>query len=194
MGALHSLVQKRRCNIAIVGVHPSAMDYGDYDTPDGKVPQSLWDTLSEMEGVYQVDPCRRTFDLGKWNISCHSFHHQKITRWIDENLHTRWSEIPLALPPFAKSPSPERLSRNRVSRSIALGLTYASPGSHYLRSLAARTVSPKITTVLRNPWRQTPPVQSSERTDYRDRPNGGLDDAGWVRHNPRLDRLPPPRR
>jgi hypothetical protein len=62
-------------NIAIVGVHPSAMDYGDCDTPDGNMPQSLWDTLSEMEGVYRVDPCHRTFDLGKWNISCHSFHH-----------------------------------------------------------------------------------------------------------------------
>jgi hypothetical protein len=66
----------------------------------------------------------------------------------------------LVLPPFAEFPSPERLSQNRVSRSVASGLTDASPVSHYLRSLAARNVSPKITTVVRNPWRQTPPVQS----------------------------------
>jgi hypothetical protein len=67
-------------NITIVGVHPSAMDYGDCDTPDGNVPKSIWDILSQMDGVYRVDPCRRTFDLGKWNISCHLSHHQKITR------------------------------------------------------------------------------------------------------------------
>jgi hypothetical protein len=147
-------------NIAIVGVHPSAMDYGDCDTPDGSVPKSIWDTLSQMGGVYGVDPCRRTFDLGKWNISCHSSHHQQITRWIDENLYPYWSAIPLDLPPFAAFPSSGRLSRNCVSRSVASGLTGASPVSHYLRSLAAQDVSPKIMTVLRNPWRQTPPVQS----------------------------------
>jgi hypothetical protein len=113
-----------------------------------------------MDGVYRVDPCRRTYDLGKWNISCHSSHHQKITRWIDENLHDRWAAVPLEMPTFAAFPSPTRLSRNRVSRSVASGLTDASPISHYLKSLAARNVSTKIKTVLRNPWRQTPPVQS----------------------------------
>jgi hypothetical protein len=29
------------CNIAIVGVHPDAMDYGDQDTPDDNFPSSL---------------------------------------------------------------------------------------------------------------------------------------------------------
>jgi hypothetical protein len=147
-------------NIAIVGVHPSAMDYGDVDNPDDNVPKSLWETLSAMDGVYRVDPCRRTFDLGKWNISCHSSEHQKITRWIDAHLHARWAAIPLKLPSFSAFPSPTRLSRNRVSSSVASGLTDASPVSHYLKSLAARNVSTKIKTVLRNPWRQTPPVQS----------------------------------
>jgi hypothetical protein len=162
-------------NIAIVGVHPTAMDYGDSDNPDTNVPTSLWDTLSAMDGVYRVDPCRRTYDLGKWNISCHSSHHQKITRWIDDNLHARWSAIPLPMPPFAAFPSPTRLSRNRVSTSVTSGLTDASPVSHYLKSLAARNVSTKIKTVLRNPWRQTPPVQSVQykfdKTEY-PLPNG----------------------
>jgi hypothetical protein len=148
-------------NIAIVGVHPSAMDYGDTDTPDANVPKSLWDTLSEMDGVYRVNPCRRTYDLGKWDISCHSSHHPKITRWIDENLHDPWAAaVPLEMPTFATFPSPTRLSRNRVSRLVASGLTDASPVSHYLKSLAARNVATKIKTVLRNPWRQTPQVQS----------------------------------
>jgi hypothetical protein len=65
-------------NIAIVGVHPAAMDYGDDDNPDPNFPTSLWNTISQMPGVYRVDSCRRTHDLGKWNISCHSAHHQDI--------------------------------------------------------------------------------------------------------------------
>jgi hypothetical protein len=44
-------------NIAIVGVHPTAMDYGDDNTPDAQFPQSIWNILSNMDGVYRVDSC-----------------------------------------------------------------------------------------------------------------------------------------
>jgi hypothetical protein len=71
-----------------------------------------------------------------------------------------WSKIPLNLPPFDAFPAPERLSRSCIARSVASGLTDASPVSHYLQSLAAHTPSTKIATVVRNPWRQPPPVQS----------------------------------
>jgi hypothetical protein len=148
-------------NIAIVGMHPSAMDYGDEDSPDPNFPTSLWHTLSNMAGVYRVDSCRRTHDLGKWNISCHVDRHRSITQWIDDNLSAIWAQVPLELPTYAAFSSPERLSRNRVARSVASGLTDASPVSHYLKSLAARhQSSTKPTAVVRNPWRQTPPVQS----------------------------------
>jgi hypothetical protein len=33
-------------NIAILGVHPIAMDYGDQDNPNVNFPKSLWDTLA----------------------------------------------------------------------------------------------------------------------------------------------------
>jgi hypothetical protein len=38
-------------NIAIVGVHPSGMDYGDDDNPDPNFQNSLWNTISQMEGI-----------------------------------------------------------------------------------------------------------------------------------------------
>jgi hypothetical protein len=134
-------------NIAIVGVHPKAMDYGDEDSPDPTFPQSLWNTLSQMEGVYHVYSCRRTHDLGKWNISCSLGYHPTIAKWLDENLSVLWNKVPLQLPAYVAFPTPERLSRNRVARSVASGLTDASPVSHYLQSLAARhKTSSKITT------------------------------------------------
>jgi hypothetical protein len=124
-------------NIAIVGVHPIAMDYGDQDNPDVNFLKSLWDTLAQMEGIYRVDSCHRTFDLGKRNISCHSSHHKQITKWIDTHLAEIWSNIPVEMPQFEAFPSPERLSGSRVPHSVASGLTDASPVSHYLQSLVA---------------------------------------------------------
>jgi hypothetical protein len=158
-------------NIAIVGVHPEAMDYGDDANPDPNFPNSLWNTISQMPGVYHVDSCRRTHDLGKWNISYHSAHHQAIATWIDTNLSEIWSQVPLDLPIYDAFSAPERLSGNRVSRSVASGLTDASLVSHYLQSLAARhQTSTKLTTVVRNPWRQTLPFQSVvyqfDKTEY----------------------------
>jgi hypothetical protein len=136
------------------------MDYGDVDNPDHTFTKSLWNTLSQMEGVYRVDSCRRTFDLGKWNISCHSSHHRQITNWIDTHLTDIWSKIPLDLPTFDAFSTPKRLSCNHVVGSVASGRMDASPVSHYLQSLAARNTSSKIAMVVRNPWRQPPPVQS----------------------------------
>jgi hypothetical protein len=64
------------------------------------------------------------------------------------------------MPVFSEFPIPERLSCHRSPRSVASGLTDASPVSHYLQTLAARKMpSTKITTVVRTPWQQTPPVQ-----------------------------------
>ena len=157
-------------NIAIVGVHPIAMDYGDPDSPDENFPQSLWKTLFKLDGVYRVDSCRRTFDLGKWNISCNSSHYQDITHWIDTHLTEIWSKLPVEMPSFEEFSTPERLSRNRVARSVASGLTDASPVSHYLKSLAARNTQTKIASVVRNPWRPAPPVTSVQylfdKADY----------------------------
>jgi hypothetical protein len=97
-------------NIAIVGLHPPAMDYGDQDTPDDNFPTSLWQTLSQMNGVYRVDSCRRTHDLGKWNISCHANAHADVDQWLDGNLEDIWKQIPLELPIHDEFPTPERLS------------------------------------------------------------------------------------
>jgi hypothetical protein len=137
------------------------MDYGNADSPDPVFPTSLWQTLCKMDGVYIVDLCRRTVDLGKWNISCNATSHPSIAAWLDNNLVEIWNQVPMDLPKFSEFPTPERLSRHRSPRSVASGLTNASPVSHYLKSLANRHQdSTKLTTIVRQPWRQTPPVES----------------------------------
>jgi hypothetical protein len=123
-----------------------------------------------------LTPAAAPTTLGNGTSPVTPAHHQNIAQWIDTHLSEIWAKVPLDLPVFATFPAPERLSRNRIARSVASGLTDASPVSHYLKSLAARhQTSPKISTVVRNPWRQTHPVQSVvyhfDKTDY-PLPNG----------------------
>jgi hypothetical protein len=155
---------KTQRNISIVGLHPDAKDYGDETSPNPAFPDSIWQTLSQMDAVYRVDPCCPTADLGKWNIPCFTIAHPDITNWIDNYLVDIWQQIATVLPPHTEFPTPERLSRNRAprsSRSVASGLTNASPIFHYLQTLASRhQSSTKLATVIINPWRQTPPVAS----------------------------------
>jgi hypothetical protein len=145
-------------NIAIAGVSVNAMDHGDNDNPDDAFPRSLLQLNKKLDGV---DSYRRTPDLGKWNISCHSDFHPSIAAWLDDNLVEHCNNIPVELPTFAAFPAPTRLSASRTSRSVSSGLTDASPVSHYLKTLADRNrTSDKNTTVLRNPWKSTPPVNA----------------------------------
>jgi hypothetical protein len=152
-------------NIAIAGVSVGAMDHGDEDNPDDNFTSSLWQRIKQLDGVYRADSCRRTPDLGKWNISCHSDFQPTIAAWLDDNVVNHCNKIPVQLPTFKDFPAPTRLSAARNSRSVSSGLTDASPVSHYLKTLANRTrTSEKIKTVLRNPWKSTPPVAAVQYT------------------------------
>jgi hypothetical protein len=109
-----------------------------------------------------LSTCSANNDIFQWNISCHSSAHPTIAKWLDKHLVDIWMNIPFDVPVFTEFPEPERLSsRARNSQAVTSGLTKASPVSHYLQSLVARhSTTTKIQTVVRNAWRQTPPVQS----------------------------------
>jgi hypothetical protein len=81
-------------NIAIMGVVPEAMD-------TDLAGEKLWDLISSHPGVHRCDPCRRTPDLGKWNISCEKDFHPSIIEWLDTNLVKFWSNLPASrISPF----------------------------------------------------------------------------------------------
>jgi hypothetical protein len=150
-------------NISIAGVSVAAMDHGDQDNPDTLFPKSLWQLIKQLDGIYRVDSCRRTPDLGKLNISCHSDFHPNIAAWLDNTIVEHSDSIPVSLPTFQVFPSPTRLSASRSSRTISSGLTDASHVSHYLKTLTDRNrTSDKIKTVLRNPWKSTPPIDAAQ--------------------------------
>jgi hypothetical protein len=157
--ARHNCFLNDHRNIAIVGIVPEAMD------TDNIAGDNLWESISSLPGVYRCDPCRRTPDLGKWNISCAKASHQSICDWIDENLVTFWSTLPDIddFPKVSTFPTPERLSKGRrVSSggaSVASGLTNASPIDDYFRQLERRLPPQEIpANPTRHAWKNNLPI------------------------------------
>jgi hypothetical protein len=113
---------------------PIAMDT---DLPTRR---NLWVEIAQLPGIHRCDPCRRTHDLGKWNIYSKKASHHDICAWLDENLVNCWSQLPgkdifPVITPFL---IPERLSKGRQAssaNSVASGLTNASPVHGYFRTL-----------------------------------------------------------
>jgi hypothetical protein len=157
--ARHNAFLSEHRNIAIVGLAPAAMDFPD-DTN-----QTLWSSIRVLPGVYRCDPCRRTPDLGEWNISCALAEHPAICAWLDLNLVPLWESIANKdqIPKIATFPIPERLLKGRhvsSASSVASGLTDASPVEDYFRQLESHfpIQNPPTTTTFRNAWNTNPPV------------------------------------
>jgi hypothetical protein len=116
--ARHNAFLNEHRNIAIVGLAPGAMD-----SPNATV-QTLWAFIRALPGMYRCDPCRRTPDLGKWNISCALAHHPDICVWIDKNLVQLWESI-------ADKDQSQRLLpfpfRNDYRRAVAYRRPHPSP-------------------------------------------------------------------
>jgi hypothetical protein len=86
-------------NIAIVGLSVEAMDHEDHpdmSPPDVPNPfgETLWNTLRTIPGVNRIDSCRRTPDLGKWNLSTTKENYPSMTAWIDANLPALFKALP----------------------------------------------------------------------------------------------------
>jgi hypothetical protein len=153
--AQHTEFLNNHRNIAVVGLDPDAMDM---DTPMG---ENIWESIKTLPGVFRCDPCRRTPDLGKWNISCAQACHTDICAWIDDNLIRLWESLPNknTIPTISAFPFPERLSKGRKvssNQSVTSGLTNASPVGDYLRQLESNLPSRHLpATTIRNVWKPT---------------------------------------
>ena len=72
-------------NIAICGITPKIMDYGNSLSDSRLLPsgRSLLEELQETNGILRIDPHRRTVDLGKWHITVTAEEHDTICEKID---------------------------------------------------------------------------------------------------------------
>jgi hypothetical protein len=127
----NTFLQEHR-NIAIVEVVPEVMDL------ENAAGQTLWSEIRKFPRVFCCDPCARTPDLGKWNISSALWHNADIKSWLTANLPKFFSMASSTTPTIPTFPVPEILSKDRrgsTSMSLASRLTDASPLDDYMRSL-----------------------------------------------------------
>jgi hypothetical protein len=165
---------KNHRNIAVVGVSSDLMDLEDSSGT------SLWYAIRSLPGVYRCDPCARTPDLGKWNISSALSYNATLKKWLTENLPLYFNAAPATFPKIATFPCPEILSKDRrgsSSLSVNSGITDASPLDDYMRSLESNVVfANQPPMVARNPWISTTPVEdinySFNMDDFQTLPNG----------------------
>jgi hypothetical protein len=80
-------------NIAIVAVPLDAMEHCITDL-NGKIWNTLKDAILAVDGVMHDHACKRTTDLGKWNISTNVQAWEHVKVWIDVNLNSLFRRIP----------------------------------------------------------------------------------------------------
>jgi hypothetical protein len=134
------------------------MDFDLHDS-DGT---SLWYAIRSLPGVYRCDPCARTPDLGKWNISSCLQYNNAIKTWLADNLPKYFAAAPNTLPQHNVFPAPEILSKDRRGSALSVnsGMTDASPLDDYMRSLESNyQPSNQPAMVVRNPWISSTPVE-----------------------------------
>jgi hypothetical protein len=73
-------------NIAIVAM-PTYMMYHTNTDQNGKTWKTIKAAILAVDGVKHVHTCKRTQDLGKWNITTDADSWDKVKNWIDGHLN-----------------------------------------------------------------------------------------------------------
>jgi hypothetical protein len=98
----HNEFLENHRNVAITGISTKVMDHKEpFSTlspeDDTTLGRFVWNHLRTLEGVDQIDACRHTYDLGKWNLSTTKGNYTAVTQWIDKNIGTIFAECPIEL-------------------------------------------------------------------------------------------------
>jgi hypothetical protein len=157
LGLQNEYLENHR-NTSIVGLSTDAMDDDQLWSDDQTTATTLWNKLSSIPGVLRIDSCRRTPDLGKWNVSTTKEHYLAVTKWLDDNLpplFDQLSQMSKSTCEFPEFPIPKRLSRSTTSPQLRA----SDKKSDYTKLLEARiSTTPKVTVVQRTAWRPFQPV------------------------------------
>ena len=157
--ALQNNFLENHRNVALVGISVESMEaplpYGDMEEADDDDVEgdkrTIRSHLKGIPGITRVDPCRRTTDLGKWNIATTDEAYPAVTKWLDENLIKTFQRLPDDIQErssFSEFTFPRRLKK--TTRPA----TENAPKQAYVAILESKA-SPvnNSTPVHRSPWR-----------------------------------------
>jgi hypothetical protein len=146
-------------NIAIVAVPLAAMEHCITDH-NGRTWNTLKDAILAVDGVTHVHGCKRTTDLGKWNISTNVKDWESVKFWIDANLNKLFRRIPVSdrnkYQDFPDFVNPTRLHSRR--HAVPFGSTEVNDA--YVQNIQNTILgfdTVKLPTRARAPaWKSTP--------------------------------------
>jgi hypothetical protein len=106
-----------------------------------QIEQTPHEVLSALKGVSRVDPTTRTYDLGKFNLSCTKDTYVDIVKWLDSKATSLFDDTTedqiLADTPI---PNPVRMSRGPARRCNNANKSAPSAYTQHLRTKYPTTV------------------------------------------------------
>lgn len=147
-------------NIAVLGLSVIAMDFRNPgDEPKDDTPP-FWNQFLDCPGILRVDSCKRTFDLGKWNLSTTEAHYIEATQWIDDNVTRLYNNLPKDIQDscqFSTVPIPRRMTKTLYSHQRPAQTRNPASVSTYASHLANKWgTTPNVAVVTRSAWRPPP--------------------------------------
>jgi hypothetical protein len=146
-------------NIAIVAIPVHAMYHAITDQ-NGKTWKTLKDAILAVDGVTHVHACKRTHDLGKWNISTNETSWENVKIWLDTHLNKLYRHIPVATrnryqdyPDFEK---PERLHANRTTNRSNTNNHQDKYAAQLQKSILGTDIITIPTRAIAPAWKSTP--------------------------------------
>jgi hypothetical protein len=148
-------------NIAVAGLSVIAMDFRNPGDDSKQDTPPFWNQFLEAPGILRVDSCKRTFDLGKWNLSTTEEKYVEATQWIDDNLTHLYNQLPGDVKEtcqFPEFPAPRRLTKTQYTGNQRT--SHARPSSS-VSSFASHLAdkwgtTPNVAAVTRSAWRPPP--------------------------------------
>jgi hypothetical protein len=126
---------------------------------------SLWTYLRHIPGVLYLNGCKRTADLGKWNLSTTKQDYGQVRQWIDDHIQTLFKNLPKDIQGDSASinfPIPRCLSSSVRSPHA----TSISSSTSFNQGLAAR-MKPPLSSLSNAPHgvllSQYPPLPTTSR-------------------------------
>jgi hypothetical protein len=146
-------------NVAIAGLSIRAMDHTMTYKPYSDE-SSLWTYLHHIPGVLRLDSCKRTADLGKWNLSTTKQDYAQVTQWIDNHIQILFKNLPEDIQAGSASidfPIPRHLSRSVRSphaTSVSSGITFNQCLADCIKD------TPAVITIQRTAWSPPKPISA----------------------------------
>jgi hypothetical protein len=150
---------ENRRNIAIAGLSVITMDFRNPGNEPKDDTPPFWNQFLDSPGILRVDSCKRTFDIGKWNLSTTEDKYVEATQWIDDHISGLFNRLPGDIKEtcqYQEFPAPCRIANTPNSNQRKSTTRKSSPSSYASHLADQWGTTPNVAVVTRSAWRPPP--------------------------------------